>query len=200
MQDLLKNKILEHLELITDSFSELFEINSPNFGNALQLLSSCKGTIYFTGIGKNGHVAQKAASTYASLGFNSIFLNPVDAVHGDMGVIRNQDVVFAISKSGLTSELLVFLKNLYHSKPNVVIIFLSSNKNLANELDMDEILHLYCPTKHEAEPNNIVPTVSISNYVILLQSMALAMIDDNYMISFRLNHPGGTIGEFLKKN
>ena len=75
-----------------------------------------KGKIFFTGVGKNGHVAAKAASTFSSIGLPCFYINPVDSVHGDMGVINQDDIIVAISKGGNTEELIHFLHHVKHTK------------------------------------------------------------------------------------
>ncbi len=80
-----------------------------NFTKAVKLIYDCKGKLIVTGVGKSGHVGEKIAATLASLGTPSFFLNPLDAYHGDLGMIATGDVVMAISYSGYTDELLRFI-------------------------------------------------------------------------------------------
>ena len=80
-----------------------------NFSNAVDLIFRCKGKLIVTGVGKSGHVGQKIAATLASLGTPAFFLNPLDAYHGDLGMLSSDDVLLAISYSGNTDELLRIL-------------------------------------------------------------------------------------------
>lgn len=190
-----KNICFEQLNIIHQSISK---IDESNVLKVIELISSCSGILYFTGIGKNGHVAAKTASTFASIGIRSLFLNPVDAVHGDMGNIRQEDLVFAISKSANTEELYVFLYNLKQNNPNIKVIFLHSNSD-GKCLNLTDV-NIYVPIEKEIDKFNIVPTTSISAYTIFLQSLGIHIseIQNFSLIQFKKNHPGGNIGKILK--
>jgi arabinose-5-phosphate isomerase len=110
-----------------DGFSYFLEnVNDVEIFNLIQFLNKPHRNIFFTGIGKNGHVAAKAASTFNSMGIRVFFINPVDAVHGDMGLIDKDDIILAISKSGNTEELLWFLKNAKDRTDNIFLIHSNS--------------------------------------------------------------------------
>lgn len=149
--------------------------------------------IFLTGIGKNGHVAAKAVSTLNSMGVKVFFINPVDAVHGDIGIIGENDVIIAVSKSGDTDELLTFLHHVIKRTKKICLIH--SNKN-CKALEYCE-LDLFVEIIEEADNLNKVPTVSIASYTILLQSIACVLAEENNldMENFVFNHPGGTIGK-----
>jgi len=152
--------------------------------------------IFLTGIGKNGHVASKAVSTLNSMGVKVFFINPVDAVHGDVGVISENDIIIAISKSGNTEELLNFLSHV--NKRTKHICILHSNKN-NKSLEFSEF-DLYVEIENEADHLNKVPTISIAVYTIILQSVSCVIAEENGLDlkSFVFNHPGGTIGKSLE--
>jgi arabinose-5-phosphate isomerase len=192
---LIKELCFLHLENIKSSFSSLEEQKLLELAN---LINSCSGIVYFTGVGKNGHVAAKAASTFASIGVKSIYINPVDAVHGDMGNICENDIVINISKSGNTEELLNFLHNLRNNNKIIKIVSIHSNDDgqtarLAN-------INVYIPAIKEIDNYNIVPTTSIAAYVIFLQSLGvyISNLRDFSLSKFKKNHPGGSIGIRLK--
>ena len=94
----------------------------------VNLISSCKGICYFTGVGKNMYVASRVASTYDSLGIRSIFIDPVHTLHGSMGIFSEEDLVIAISKSGNTSELIRFVLTL-RKQGFTNIMGITANKN-----------------------------------------------------------------------
>lgn len=179
-----------HIESIKQSLDIL---NLDTVEDFVNLLIDCKGKIFFTGIGKNGHVAAKAASTFSSIGVSCFFINPVDSVHGDMGVINEDDVLVAISKSGNTEELLNFLY--YVKRKDCKIISIHSNPgNKANEYSFLDInLHV----DKEADHLNIVPTSSIAIFTIFLQSVACEISSRKNLTleKFVFNHPGGSIGK-----
>lgn len=179
-----------HIESIKQSLDVLDFDTVEDFVN---LLVECKGKIFFTGIGKNGHVAAKAASTFSSIGVPCFFINAVDSVHGDMGVIGENDILVAISKSGNTEELLNFLY--YVRRKECKIISIHSNPgNKSNDYSFLDInLHV----DKEADHLNIVPTSSIAIFTIFLQSVACEISNRKNLTKekFIFNHPGGSIGK-----
>ena len=182
----------KHLKTISESFDFLDKEKLIYFAN---ILNGCKGVIFFSGVGKNGHVASKAASTFSSMGIKSYFLNPIDAVHGDMGIISENDIIVVISKSGNTSELINFLENCFKKNKNIWMIH-SNEKNQGLKYCEGNV---YLPINNEADDLNIVPTVSIAAYVILLQSISceISSFRGLTLSEFVSNHPGGTIGKLL---
>ena len=166
---------------------------NPTIDEFVDLLLNCKGKIFFTGVGKNGHVAAKATSTFSSIGLPCFFINPVDSVHGDMGVINKGDILVAITKSGNTEELIHFLKHVEHKKCKIVSIHSNpKNKSLDySSLDID------LRVSKEADHLNIVPTCSIAVFTIFLQSVACEISERKQLTleQFVKNHPGGSIGQ-----
>ena len=159
----------------------------------VDLLFDCKGKIFFTGIGKNGHVAAKAASTFSSIGLPCFYINPVDSVHGDMGVINREDIIIAISKSGNTKELIHFLHYVRYKNCKIVSIHSNPNNKSLDYSYMDIDLHV----DQEADHLDIVPTCSIAVFTVFLQSVAceISAIKKLTIEQFIRNHPGGSIGQ-----
>ena len=159
----------------------------------LYLLLESKGKIFFTGVGKNGHVAAKAASTFSSIGLPCFYINPVDSVHGDMGVINEDDIIVAISKSGNTEELIHFLYHVKHKNCKIVTLHSNPNNSCLDCSYLDIDLHV----DDEADNLNVVPTSSIAVFTVFLQSIAceIADINDLTLDEFVSNHPGGSIGQ-----
>ena len=196
----IRHLLSEQLHEVRNSIGSIDTFSTKQIGEAADAINELtlkNGVVYFTGVGKNGHVASMAASTFASLGIRCIFLNPVDAVHGDMGVISPNDLVFAISKSGKTSELLNFLDCLKNSKPDTKVIFLSAEKEL--EISNPNTKFIYCPCSYEML-FDIVPTTSLLNFLLVLQTIALLISSKRNLElkDFKMNHPGGEIGQKLK--
>ena len=161
----------------------------------VDLILNCKGKIFFTGIGKNGHVAAKATSTFSSIGVPCFYINPIDSVHGDMGVIDEDDLLIAISKSGNTEELINFLYHVEHKNCKIVSIH-SNNQNKSKDYScLDINLHV----NQEADHLNIVPTSSIAIFTIFLQSVACEISSRKQLTlkQFVQNHPGGSIGKTI---
>ena len=144
-------------------------------------------------MGKNGHVAAKATSTFSSIGVSCFFIDPVDSVHGDMGVINEEDILIAVSKSGNTEELIHFLKHVEHKNCKIVSIHSNpKNKSLDySSLDID------LRVSKEADHLDIVPTCSIAVFTIFLQSVACEISERKQLTleQFVKNHPGGSIGQ-----
>lgn len=159
----------------------------------LYLLLESKGKIFFTGVGKNGHVAAKAASTFSSIGLPCFYINPVDSVHGDMGVINEDDIIVAISKSGNTEELIHFLYRVKHKNCKIVTLHSNPNNSCLNCSYLDIDFHV----DDEADNLNVVPTSSIAVFTVFLQSIACEIADINGLTleEFISNHPGGSIGQ-----
>ena len=182
----------KHIDVLAESMELIDPIKAYEF---VDLLLSCKGKIFFTGVGKNGHVAAKATSTFSSIGLPCFFINPVDSVHGDMGVINKGDILVAISKSGNTEELIHFLKHVEHKNCKIVSIHSHRNNKSLEYSFMDIDLKV----RMEADHLNIVPTCSIAVFTVFLQSVAceISQRKELTLEQFVKNHPGGSIGKVL---
>jgi len=166
-----------------------------SFVRAVQLIHDCKGKVVVTGVGKSGHIGSKIAATLASTGTPAFFLNPLDAYHGDLGMLGEGDLVLAISYSGATEELLRFLP-LIQAK-HIPIIAMSSNPEslLAQNADV----HLSIAVEREADPLNLVPTSSTTVTLALGDALACALIEAAHFqpSDFAMLHPGGDLGRKL---
>ena len=181
-----------HIESIQTSYDYL---EDEKVEKLIDLMVNCKGKILFTGIGKNGHVAAKATSTISSIGLPCFFIDAVDSVHGDMGVIDENDVLIAVSKSGNTDELVNFLHHVNHKNCKIVSIH-SNDRNQSQKYScLDINLHV----DKEADHLNIVPTSSIAIFTIFLQSVAceISRRKNLTLKQFVQNHPGGSIGKTI---
>lgn len=160
----------------------------------VNVIFSCKGICYFTGVGKNMYVASRVASTYDSLGIRSIFVDPVHTLHGSMGIFSERDIVIAISKSGNTSELIAFVLAL-RKQGFTNIIGVTANKksqlcNLSN-------LCLAVDIANEGDQFNLAPIASTMIFGSLLDSIAVEIsFSKGYTKEdFIRNHPGGELGK-----
>lgn len=184
------NFYLSHVSSIITSFARL---DQEKVEELIDSIENCEGKIFFTGVGKNGHVAAKATSTFCSIGVSCFFLNPVDSVHGDMGVVGDKDLIIAVSKSGNTEELLTFLHNV--NRKNCKIVSIHSNDDNLSMQYSDLDINLY--VDREADHLNIIPTSSIAIFTIFLQSIACEISKRKQLTKeqFVFNHPGGSIGK-----
>ena len=181
-----------HIESIQTSYDYL---EDEKVEKLIDLMVNCKGKILFTGIGKNGHVAAKATSTISSIGLPCFFIDAVDSVHGDMGVIDENDVLIAVSKSGNTDELVNFLHHVNHKNCKIVSI----HSNDGNQSQKYSCLDINLHVDREADHLNIVPTSSIAIFTIFLQSVAceISRRKNLTLKQFVQNHPGGSIGKTI---
>ena len=166
-----------------------------NFLRAVQLIRDCKGKIVVTGVGKSGHIGSKIAATLASTGTPAFFLNPLDAYHGDLGMLAYGDLLLAISYSGATEASLRFLPLI--QEKHIPIIGMSGNPSslLAKYSDV----HLDISVEREADPLNLVPTSSTTVTLALGDALACALIEAAHFqpTDFAMLHPGGDLGRKL---
>lgn len=166
-----------------------------NFDRTVEIILACKGKLIVSGVGKSGHIGAKIAATLSSTGTPSFFINPLDAFHGDLGVIMPDDVVLAISNSGATDELLRFLPFLLER--NIPVIGMSGNPD--SLLAQYATAHLNTAVSKEACPLGLAPTSSTTATLALGDALACALIEArNFKASdFARFHPGGTLGKRL---
>ena len=166
-----------------------------NFLRAVEAIRDCKGKIVVTGVGKSGHIGSKIAATLASTGTPAFFLNPLDAYHGDLGMLSAEDLVLAISYSGATEELLRFLPLIQAKKIRIIAMSSSEESLLARCAD----IHLNIAVDHEADPLNLVPTASTTATLALGDALACALVEAKHFqpTDFAQLHPGGDLGRKL---
>lgn len=166
-----------------------------NFVRAVKLIVGCKGKVIVTGVGKSGHVGSKMAATFASTGTPSFFLNPLDAYHGDLGMISKDDVILAISYSGNTDELMRFIPLLVEQQ--IPLIGMSGHDD--SLLARYSTVHLNVAVEHEADALNLAPTSSTTVAMAMGDALASALIRVRKFepTDFARLHPGGDLGKRL---
>lgn len=174
---------------------ELIPHIDENFDHAVEMVLACKGKVIVTGVGKSGHIGAKIAATLSSTGTPSFFINPLDAFHGDLGVISADDVVLAISNSGQTDELLRFIP--YLQERGIPIIGMSGNPT--SLLARHSMAHLNAAVRHEACPLGLAPTSSTTAALAMGDALACALMEARHfrVDDFAQFHPGGTLGKRL---
>ncbi len=178
-----------------DSILGLIPQLGEDFDKAVEIILACKGKFIVTGVGKSGHIGAKIAATLSSTGTPSFFMNPLDAFHGDLGVITKDDVVLAISNSGQTDELLRFLPHLMEN--NIPVIGMSGDpKSLLAQYSS---AHLNAAVAREACPLGLAPTSSTTAALALGDALACALMEArNFKAAdFAQFHPGGSLGRRL---
>ena len=187
-----------------DLYNKQINYNMNNFKQIIHdiipILDLCKGTIYITGIGKSYHIAKNSVSTWQSLGINAQNILIQDVFHGDIGIIKNGDIIIYISHSGNTRELVELAK---YIKLHLNILQISFSNDSDNELALytNKTYSISKNKIQEADILNLVPSVSSSLYLILLDIIGIELAELNSFSKelFLLNHPKGAIGEYLNK-
>lgn len=192
---LIKKTALETIEVEIETLKALKAAISEDFISVVELIYHSTGRLIITGIGKSALIAQKIVATLNSTGTPSIFMHAADAIHGDLGMIRAEDMVLCLSKSGETPEVKVLLPLL---KSNAIpIIGMVSNPNSYLALHAQYVLHT--PVSKEADPNNLAPTASTTAQVAMGDAIATALcaLRGFSPQDFAQFHPGGTLGKQL---
>jgi len=167
------------------------------FDCAVELLLQCKGRVILTGMGKSGIICQKIAATLTSTGTASFFLHPAEAMHGDLGAIRSDDVVIALSYSGETDELLRLLESIRRLGAKLIAITGGPASTLAQAADVA----LDCSVTEEACPMNLVPTASTTAALAIGDALAMTLLVEKgfRQEDFASLHPGGKLGKRLMR-
>ncbi|OGU33790.1 MAG: D-arabinose 5-phosphate isomerase [Ignavibacteria bacterium GWB2_35_6b] len=185
----------EVVKIEIEAVNDLYESINGDFAKAVKVIFNSKGRVVFTGMGKSGIIARKIVATLNSTGTPAIYLHPTDAVHGDLGMVRKEDIVILISKSGNTEELLplvIMLKRL-----NVTLIGMLGQRKSQIGKDCDVILDV--KIKEEACPHDLAPTSSTTATLVLGDALAIALLEMRGFTAedFALLHPGGSLGKRL---
>ncbi len=185
----------EVLRIESESVASLAERLDTTFAEAVRLIDSISGRVVVTGIGKSGNVARKLASTFSSTGTPAIFLHPVEAAHGDVGVLVAGDLVLAISKSGESEELESLMPVIGRLGISVVALTSETGSSLARRAD----LVLDVSVEIEACPHDLAPTASTTATLAMGDALAMALSEVRGFgpEDFARLHPGGDLGRRL---
>jgi arabinose-5-phosphate isomerase len=185
----------EVIQQEANAVQNLAERIDDDFENCVWTILNCKGRVVVSGIGKSAIVAQKMVATLNSTGTPALFMHAADAIHGDLGMIQESDVVIAISKSGNTAEIKVLVPLL--KRTGVKIIAMVSNRNSYLGRNAHHILHAHC--EQEADPLNLAPTTSTTVAMALGDALAICLLEARGFThqDFARYHPGGSLGKRL---
>ena len=186
----------EVIKLESNALAKLSKSLGKDFVKAVELISQLNGKIIISGVGKSGNIAGKIAASFTSTGIPSIYLNPVDASHGDRGIVEENDVLIILSNSGESHEL-TDLINFCKKKKIRIISITSSNKSL---LSRNSDINLMLPSHLEADKLQTIPTTSTTMSLALGDALCCSVLSLRKFDkkSFRELHPGGKIGKKLK--
>jgi len=184
------------LRIEADGILHLLEQVSEDFVTAVQWILAARGRVIVTGIGKSGIVGRKVVATLSSTGTPALFIHPVEAMHGDLGMVRSEDIVLALSNSGETDELNVILPAL----KNIGTRIIAFTGNLTSTLAHYSDLAIYTGVPREACPLGLAPTASTTAQLAMGDALAVALIKlrDFKVQDFQRYHPGGHLGERLQ--
>lgn len=165
------------------------------FSKVVEAILDMDGKIIVTGIGKSANIAQKIVATFNSTGTTAVFLHAADAIHGDLGIIRDEDLILLLSKSGETPEIKVLIPLLKARGNKMVALVGNTASYLARQSDF--VLDVSVP--HEACPNNLAPTASTTAQLVMGDALAVALLECRGFTTddFARIHPGGALGKQL---
>ncbi len=188
----------EVIKLQSESIKNLVDLIDENFENAIKLILDSKGRVVVTGIGKSAIIANKIVATLNSTGTPAIFMHAADAIHGDLGIIKKDDVIICISKSGNTPEIKDLVPFLNMNNNPLISITGDVNSFLAKNSAV--VLSSYVDI--EVCPNNLAPTNSTTAQLVIGDALAVTLVKIKGFTSndFAKFHPGGSLGKklFLK--
>ncbi|WP_053980404.1 KpsF/GutQ family sugar-phosphate isomerase [Marinagarivorans algicola] len=178
-----------------DALTQLHEQIDAQFAAACHLMMAVKGHTIVLGVGKSGHIGKKIAATLASTGTPAFFVHPVEAGHGDLGMITANDIVLTLSNSGNSSEILTLLPALKRQGTKIIALVGNTQSALAQGADVV----LNATVNQEACPHNLSPTASTTAALAIGDALAIALLEARQFTrdDFARTHPSGTLGRRL---
>ena len=191
----LQQTALRTIELESQSIGGLSRFINEDFEKAVQAIANSKGRTVISGIGKSAVIAQKIVATLNSTGTPAIFMHAADAIHGDIGIVQQEDVVIIISKSGESPEIKILVPLIKNFKNILIGMVGNINSYLAKQSD----IILNTTVEQEACPNNLAPTSSTTAQLVMGDALAVCLMELKGFNSedFAKFHPGGTLGKKL---
>lgn len=179
----------------TEALEQLSTRIDENFVQACFYILDCKGRVVVLGMGKSGHIGNKIAATFASTGTPAFFVHPGEASHGDLGMIKDDDVVLALSNSGETDEIMTLLPVI--KRLGVPLITLTGNVN--SSLAKSASINIDVSVAKEACPLGLAPTASTTAALAMGDALAIALLEARGFSAddFAIAHPGGMLGRRL---
>jgi len=183
------------IKLESKAINNLSDLLTEDFADAVELIYQSKGRVIITGIGKSAIIANKIVATLNSTGTPAVFMHAADAIHGDLGLILEDDVVICISKSGNTPEIKVLVPLIKNANNKMIAITGNIDSFLGQQSDF--ILNAY--VAQEACPNNLAPTTSTTAQLVMGDALAVCLLELRGFSSkdFAKYHPGGALGKRL---
>lgn len=187
MKDVLKKE--------AEAINRLIERMDGEMLRVIEMMLNCNGRVVMTGVGKSGIIAHKISATFASTGTPSLFLHPAEGLHGDLGMVTKDDVVFALSKSGESDELIQIIPSIKKIGAKLIALVSNDQSTLARQAD-----EMICIGQvEEACPLGVAPTTSTTLMLALGDAIAMALLTARQfsLNDFAIYHPGGLLGKRL---
>jgi len=183
------------IRIEANAIAQLESSINNEFINAVDIIYKAKGRVVLTGMGKSGLIARKIVATLNSTGTAAIYMHPTDALHGDLGMVRKEDVVIIISKSGSTDEISKLLPMFKRLGVKIIAMSGIPNTQLVSESD----IFLNVSVKEEACPHDLAPTSSTTAAMVMGDALSVALLQKRGFTveDFALLHPGGSLGKRL---
>ena len=183
------------ITLESEAITNLVNLLTEDFAKTTEIIYKSKGRVIITGIGKSAIIANKIVATLNSTGTPAIFMHAADAIHGDLGLILEDDVVICISKSGNTPEIKVLVPLIKNAKNTMIAITGNTDSFLGQQADY--VLNTF--VEQEACPNNLAPTTSTTAQLVMGDALAVCLLKLRGFSSndFAKYHPGGALGKRL---
>ena len=177
------------------ALNDLKQYLKEDFIEVVNKILHCKGRVILTGIGKSGHICKKISATLSSTGTSSFFMHATEAFHGDLGMIRNDDLVIAVSYSGETDDLIKTIPIIKNIGVEVIGVSGNVNSSLAKLSDLHQLIKV----EKEACPLDLAPTSSATATLVWGDALAISLMNkkDFKPEDFAKSHPGGTLGKRL---
>jgi len=187
---LIAKEVLKHE---AETLLNLTEYIDDSFSACVEAVLQSTGRLVVTGIGKSAIIGQKIVATLNSTGTPALFMHAADAIHGDLGMIRNDDLVMAISRSGDTSEIKVLVPLLKRTQVQLIALVSQKDSYLGSQADF--VLHAHAP--QEADPLGLAPTTSTTAALALGDALAICLLEMRGFTQqdFARYHPGGSLGK-----
>ncbi|MGN1247025.1 MAG: SIS domain-containing protein [Paludibacteraceae bacterium] len=185
-------------EIFAEEITELEKLGlsiDERFDEAVEMIDACRGKLVVMGIGKTGIIGHKIASSLASTGTPAIFVNAVEAVHGDLGMVSGADVVMLVSNSGSTNEILNVIAPLRNIGCRIIAMTGDVKSPLAQQADLTLSIHV----DKEACPLGLAPTTSTTATALMGDALTVCLMEKRHFKAenFALYHPGGALGRQL---
>lgn len=194
-QDELISRATESISLQAESIKALIDRTGAPFAEALRCIHESRGRLVVSGIGKSAIVAQKIVATLNSTGTPALYMHAADAIHGDLGMVQQDDVVMIISKSGDSAEIKFLVPVIKNFGNRVIALCGNAQGFLAQSAD----IWIDCTVEKEACPNNLAPTTSTTAQMVMGDALAICLLSMKGFTGkdFARYHPGGALGKKL---